>query len=482
MPSFDEFKSKKAFKPWNETILQKIDPDPIVPQNKADSKKTLRAWDEDILDQIKIVKPVENKLHADPKQPDTNLLQSDYKPTTNLLQSGNKVVTNWEQSGNKAEPETGSKVGSNWGQSGVKVGSETGSKVVAKWEQSGSKLVAEKQETGSATGSKVVANFSFSSLIGLQKKIILFLYESCKTARSKITNPISLEHMSDMLKATTGTIKSAIRRLENKQLLTRAEYKNGRGGWSKYLIPEHLFQELLQIETGSKVVANWYQSDSKVVANWEQTGSKVVAKPVANPPLVASSNINTTSLHTNPVDNFPADWQAINYEAIKNIGFGPNHILQLYKAKLLSAQLVQESIDSFAFTLLNYPKAKEYMSPLNVLMSVLAKGNIWERRGAPPALAVPLNAPAEQPKQSEEEAEELSRLQSAFEGEYFKWWNNLRDEEIKQLFPDYEFPANQNSKFCFFQMSNTGEAMQVFRKTKWPEIYNEICAKTSEVK
>lgn len=343
---------------------------------------------------------------------------------------------------------------------------QTGSKVVAKWEQSGSKLVAEKQETGSATGSKVVANFSFSSLIGLQKKIILFLYESCKTTRSKLTNPISLEHMSDMLKASIGTIKSAIRRLENKQLLTRAEYKNGRGGWSKYSIPEHLFQELLQIETGSKVVANWYQSDSKVVANWEQSGSKLVSELVANPPVVVVSNNNKlTNTYMRSVDNLPIDWQAINYEPVRGVGFSEATILQLYSAKRTTAKVVQESIDNFALNLQHNLTA--YKSPLGALISVLNKGGVWRRIDALKPTAEPLKPIAEQEEAKQEAAAERERIEHIFHKEYCKWYDSLSNDELKQLFPAYDL-----SKFRYGEVET--EAEEVFRKTKWMEIYNNI--------
>jgi hypothetical protein len=363
-----------------------------------------------------------------------------YKPEISLLQTGSKVVA------------------------------ETGSKLVAKWQQSGSKLVAENNETGSTTGSKVVANISFPSLIGLQKKIILFLYESCKAARSKITNPISLEHLSDSLKASIGTIKSAIRRLENKRLLTRVEYKNGRGGWSKYSIPEDLFKELLQIETGSKVVAKWYQTDSKVVANWEQSGSKVVSELVANPP--SSSSINKLTTNTIlPVDNLPEDWKAINYEPIRHIGFSETQLLQLYATKHTTAKIVQESIEHFAFGLMHSAKTKLYPAPLNVIMGVLLKGGSWIEPSYHSPTAEPLKPIAEQKKEQDEDRE---RNEALFDRQYFKWFNELSNDELKQLFPDYDLSSNAHQRFYYFEGTCRSSCVEVFRKTKWIEIFNNI--------
>ena len=350
-------------------------------------------------------------------------------------------------------------------QTGSKVVAETGNKLVTKWEQTGNKLVTEKQETGNTTGNKVVTNFLFSSLVGLQKKIVLFLYESCKTARSKITNPITLEHMSDILKASIGSLKTTIRRLENKQLITRAEYKNGRGGWSKYSISDFLFQELLQIETGNKVVTNWEQSSNKLVTNWEQSGNKVVTKPVTTSPVVVSSNITTTTnSYIQSVDNLPIDWQAINYEPVRGVGFSEATILQLYSAKRTTAKVVQESIDNFALNLQHNLTA--YKSPLGALISVLNKGGVWMRIDALKPTAEPLKPIAEQ-EEAKQESAERERIEHIFHKEYCKWYDALSNDELKQLFPAYDL-----SKFRYGEVET--EAEEVFRKTKWMEIYNNI--------
>lgn len=340
-------------------------------------------------------------------------------------------------------------------QTGSKVVAETGNKLVTKWEQTGNKLVTEKQETGNTTGNKVVTNFLFSSLVGLQKKIVLFLYESCKTARSKITNPITLEHMSDILKASIGSLKTTIRRLENKQLITRAEYKNGRGGWSKYSISDFLFQELLQIETGNKLVTNW-----------EQSGNKVVTKPVTTSPIVVSSNITTTTnSYIQSVDNLPIDWQAINYEPVRGVGFSEATILQLYSTKRTTAKVVQESIDNFALNLQHNLTA--YKSPLGALISVLNKGGVWRRIDALKPTAEPSKPIAEQEEAKQEAAAERERIEHIFHKEYCKWYDALSNDELKQLFPAYDL-----SKFRYGEVET--EAEEVFRKTKWMEIYNNI--------
>ena len=83
MPSFDEFKSKKAFQPWDDSILQLVDNEPTLPQNTPELKKTLRSWDKDILEQLKIIKPTSEQSRDTSKD----------KLATNWQQTGNKLVT-----------------------------------------------------------------------------------------------------------------------------------------------------------------------------------------------------------------------------------------------------------------------------------------------------------------------------------------------------------------------------------------------------
>jgi predicted transcriptional regulator len=134
------------------------------------------------------------------------------------------------------------------------------------------------------TGNKSVASTSFSSLVGLQRAIMLFMYNECKMARSKTTESLTLEHISMALKTSKGCIKTTIQRLESKGFIERVIFKNGRGGWSKYSIKDLLFQELLQHESSNKATANWQQIDNKQVA-------QPITQPTTSSSIVSSSYI-----------------------------------------------------------------------------------------------------------------------------------------------------------------------------------------------
>ena len=98
-----------------------------------------------------------------------------------MEQSGKKIDTNWEQSRNKLGTQPGTQVGTNWEQTRNKVG-------------------------------------TFSSLMGLQRKILLTIFSSSKTSRTKITEPLSLEYISNCSQMTVGCAKTSIKRLRKKDL------------------------------------------------------------------------------------------------------------------------------------------------------------------------------------------------------------------------------------------------------------------------
>ena len=103
---------------------------------------------------------------------------------------------------------------------------------------------------------KPATKIHFSSLVGLQRTLVIFIYNECKIARSNTTESLTLEHISKTINTATGCIKTTLQRLESKGFIERTEYKNGRGGWSKYSIPHQQFQEILQYETNNKPTTN----------------------------------------------------------------------------------------------------------------------------------------------------------------------------------------------------------------------------------
>ena len=114
-------------------------------------------------------------------------------------------------------------------------------------------------------------NSPFSSLVGLQRKIILLVYSSSKFSRSRISEPLTLEHIAKVLEIRDGSVKKSIQRLKQKGVLKTAEIKIGRAGWAKYEMPDPVFQEILHQETEDKRETKRRLSVSLFI-EWETNG------------------------------------------------------------------------------------------------------------------------------------------------------------------------------------------------------------------
>ena len=238
-----------------------------------------------------------------------------------------------------------------------------------KWQQTGNKVATELTTLSATkwqqTDSKVATNPVFSSLVGLQRNIILFIYSSCKLARSKSTDALTLEHIAQTLQTSSGSVKTTLQRLEKKNYIERISFKNGRGGWSKYELSEILFRELLQLETENKVTTNWQQTENKVVA-------KVATEPATTLLSSSSSYINTTT-------NYKAGALAkIELtESLTLIGFNQGHIEQLLRDSSLGSEEIQNSLNAFAFDLGFEDVKRKVRSPIGLIMKLLKNGQAY---------------------------------------------------------------------------------------------------------
>lgn len=254
----------------------------------------------------------------------TNRQQTSNKPPQNRGQSENKPLTNWQQTDNKRRSKGTTKT-----ETGNKVVAKPTTKVETKWQQ---------------TENKPTTKVAFSSLVGLQRRVTLFLYKACKSARSKSTEALSLQHIAQSLETTTGSVKTTLQRLEKKGCITRVSFKNGRGGWSKYELSEELYRDLLQQETDNKLATNWQQTENKV-------GAKVATELATTLPSSNSSNITNTITTKKPDNSWLQEIQIP--ENLKSLGFGVSHLKQLKSKFALSPNEIQHGLEAFSFDLEN---------------------------------------------------------------------------------------------------------------------------------
>ena len=308
------------------------------------------------------------------------------------------------------------------------------------------------------TEHKLDTNINFSSLVGLQRKLILLIYENCKIARSKITEPLTLEYISEQIKIPLGSIKTTIRRLEMKGYVKRIEYKNGRSGWSKYEIPKNIFNEMLQNETGHKLDTNW-----------TQTGHKLDTKAYTEPnttPSSSSGNINILNKNTTTTSD---EWNELDIIPLQNFGFTKNHLLQIATQNKLSHQVVQDSIYAFAFDLTENGKSKNIKcDPVNYFMGILRNGQPY----APPSNYESPQDKAMRIYTERMQATEQKRVeteQKALNFAFKDWFSKLSEEALRAFLP----PLWKKSKLEDNKMLES-LAKNHFEKEVWLELKNQI--------
>ena len=283
------------------------------------------------------------------------------KAAPSVGKSGNKPTTKWQQTDNIADV----KLTTNRQQTDNKVATskelirETGNKVATK----PTTLSATKWQQ---TDNKLATNVSFSQLIGLQKNIVIFVYNACKQSRGKTTDAITLDHFASNLNTSTGTVKTTLQRLEKKNCITRIAFKNGRGGWSKYELAENIFRELLLLETDNKLATNWQQTDNKV-------GAKLATEPTTSSPSSSSINITTTNYKADALANVQIELT----ESLMAIGFNNGHIDQLKRDSTLSSEDIQNSLNAFAFDLGFEDVRRKVRSPIGLIMKLLKNGQAY---------------------------------------------------------------------------------------------------------
>jgi biotin operon repressor len=220
-------------------------------------------------------------------------------------------------------------------------------------------------------------------LTGLQKKITDTIYDLCKISSDRNSCQVSIEILSTQCGSTTSAVKKAIQRLEQKGILTRKGFKNGRGGWSMYSIKDDIHQEMLNIETRAKLEPKWSQSGAKVGTEVEPTVSSS-----------SSINIKTTT-------KLLAGWEAVSMDRLLGYDFLSTTVRQLSEFKLVeSPDSAQRSINNFAEFLRT--SRKQLKSPASYFMRIMRDTGKFECT-AP-------SRPIEVPKRVETEEERWATL------------------------------------------------------------------------
>lgn len=129
----------------------------------------------------------------------------------------------------------------------------------------------------------------------------------------------------------------------------------------------------------------------------------------------------------------PEEWKKIDFFQLRIINFSETQLIQLYEGNLNSPDIIQESINHFAFGLENNEKFKAYKEPLNVLMGVLRKGGAWIEPNYESPKQKALRDFVEQKKKEKENYDAI--IQALAEIEFPSWKKTLSEDNIKLIVP-----------------------------------------------
>jgi hypothetical protein len=401
------------------------------------------------------IKAINNQSSASivrPWQHESTLYITKHKPNTNQTQTKHKANTKWRQTEHK------------WDTKQKQTKQKLNTKPNTLW-----------NTNQTQTKHKANTKESFSTLVGLQRKILLFLYENSKATRSKTTEPLSLEHLAKQLNIRTGSIKTSLRRLQIKLFINRLEFKNGRNGWSRYEIPDDLFSELMKIEAEYKLNTKWTQTEHK-------PNTKVDTKPDTISASSSGININTTTTSDPKSSNnsvLPDNWQNLDIDPLNEIGFTATHLIQIASQNKLSPQIVQDSIYAFAFDLQENDKAKSIKGdPINFFMGILRNGRVYtfpSNYESPQDKAMRLYTEQLRAVNQKRESIEKEAANLAFND----WVGQLTEEQKIELLPEM-FRRNANSKKLEKSKVLESSARAYFEKEIWPAKKNEIVKNTEK--
>ncbi|GEM_PF-2006476 len=227
------------------------------------------------------------------------------------------------------------------------------------------KLNTQKTQTTHKVDTNLTQNHHISTLIGVQRKLLLYVFEACKKSRSHVTEPLSINHLSSALEIHLGSIKTSIARLCEKEFIKINSYKNGRGGWSIYEIHDHIYKELLQMETQHKLHTNLTQTTHKV-------DTKLNTQP--NTTLSSSSSFYNNKTTTN---DLPDEWNFDISMYEKNFGFKLSQVKQLASLNIITPLNVEQSLLEFNYDFENKSLPVIKTNNLNFLMGLLRTGNCY---------------------------------------------------------------------------------------------------------
>lgn len=251
---------------------------------------------------------------------------------------------------------------------------------------------------------------------GYQKAVMQQITAHIKSlAKTVNTIDIPIDTLSIRIKTTKDITRTSLKRLQKKLILLKEKGERGRLGSTQVTIPHYILKECLNLFTCPP--KSLYE-----IGNENGYDNR-------NDNSVYSSSIYTNTTTKN-ID-LPEDWLRINIAPLESIRFSSTQIKQLYTQALNTPEVIQESINHFAFGLKNNQKFKNYNDPLNVLMGVLRKGEIWIESNYESPQEIAQRQMIEQKKIERERKKQLE--EEAFKVALDEWKETMTAKELEEI-------------------------------------------------
>ena len=258
-----------------------------------------------------------------------------------------------------------------------------------------------------------------------ERDLLTLIFWQCHNNCSLLSPPISTEEIRHTLKVSAERVRNLIFRITKKGGIKVTQHKSGQSAYRVFELPKSLYQWMIDQQTnrGTRLV-------------------EPLAIPLANP-LADSLYSNSSSLiNKKTITSLPEDWKKINYESLIEFGFSETQLKQLYETHLTTPELIQESINHFAYGLENNEKTKAYKmkDPLNIFMGVLRKGQSWHEANyiSPKDLALKNMVEG---KKKEKERYDLM-IKELMDIEFPTWRNKITPSQMKFIVPEETLRMN----------------------------------------
>ena len=256
-------------------------------------------------------------------------------------------------------------------------------------------------------------SFNFDLIVGLQKRAMILIFEHCKQIGSKETKPLGINFFTEKLGTSQLNAHNVLNELIKKKVIYKAEFKRGRGGFSRFGFEDSIWNIInLNIDNSFKNYRN---------LNIEQT---------IETELSSNSEFKLINKTITEEEKF------LIPENLKLIGVGQKQLSNIKNLNVLSTEEIQGSLDHYSFDLLNGLKPN-----LSLLFGVLRKGSVYVSQKYSLSLNDEIQREIQRIELAKEQEKQLKQNELFLKFQEFKkhnpeWYQELKSRQRFEVSPE----------------------------------------------